>query len=68
MINERTATTTVDIIILDINDHVPVFEEQFYQVNVSELEQLNSTVLSLVATDLDEVSHSDKRLNVIIAL
>lgn len=55
MSSDSTVSATVDIIILDINDHLPLFEQPFYQVNVSELAEINSTVATLRATDSDEV-------------
>lgn len=50
-----SASTTVMITILDINDHVPLFDMASYQVNVSELTQVNSTIVTLMASDRDEV-------------
>ena len=55
MSSDSTASATVNITILDINDHLPLFEESFYQVNISELAEINSTVAILMATDRDEV-------------
>ena len=55
MSSPRTASAEVVIRILDINDHVPIFDMPFYQVNISELTPINSTVLTLMASDLDQV-------------
>ncbi|XP_064117207.1 neural-cadherin-like isoform X1 [Macrobrachium nipponense] len=41
----------------DKNDHPPFFERNFYEVEVDEDEAINQTILSLNATDLDEVSY-----------
>ncbi|XP_066938449.1 neural-cadherin-like isoform X1 [Macrobrachium rosenbergii] len=40
----------------DKNDHPPFFEHNLYEVEVDEDEAINQTILSLNATDLDEVS------------
>ena len=55
MSSDSTASATVNITILDINDHLPLFEQPFYQVNISELTEINRTVAILMATDRDEV-------------
>ena len=47
----------VNITVLDINDHIPSFEMQRYQVNVSENAEVNDTLIHVVANDHDEVSH-----------
>lgn len=49
------AFATVTISVLDINDHIPTFEQQIYLVNVSELAQINDSVIELTAFDRDEV-------------
>lgn len=49
------AITQVEITILDINDHIPSFDEPLYVVNVSELAAINSTVVQLTAFDRDQV-------------
>ncbi|XP_068201441.1 neural-cadherin-like isoform X2 [Palaemon carinicauda] len=41
----------------DKNDHSPFFERNFYEVEIDEDEAINQTILSLNATDLDEVSY-----------
>uniref|UniRef100_A0A8B9X8Z2 Protocadherin Fat 4 n=1 Tax=Bos mutus grunniens TaxID=30521 RepID=A0A8B9X8Z2_BOSMU len=55
----RTDTSTVSIVLLDINDFVPIFELSPYSVNVPEnLGTLPRTVLQVVARDDDQGSNS----------
>ena len=49
-------TTQVNISILDINDHIPMFDMQEYEVNVSESTQVNTSIITLIARDRDEVT------------
>jgi hypothetical protein len=49
------ATATVRITIQDINDHIPTFEMEVYEVNATESSLVNTTIVSLVARDRDEV-------------
>ena len=49
-------TTQVNISILDINDHIPMFDMQEYEVNVSESTQVNTSIVTLIARDPDEVT------------
>ena len=43
----------VQIFILDDNDHDPVFEENFYKVNIPEDARSGTRVLSVFAQDKD---------------
>ncbi|KAF4011869.1 hypothetical protein G4228_003419 [Cervus hanglu yarkandensis] len=55
----RTDTSTVSIVLLDVNDFVPIFELSPYSVNVPEnLGTLPRTVLQVVARDDDQGSNS----------
>ncbi|XP_030896849.1 protocadherin Fat 4 [Leptonychotes weddellii] len=55
----RIDTTTVSIVLLDINDFVPMFELSPYSVNVPEnLGTLPRTILQVVARDDDQGSNS----------
>lgn len=55
MSSTKRTFTTVEIVILDINDHIPQFDSVSYQVNISEVAAINSSVVSLMVTDSDEV-------------
>ncbi|XP_014378445.1 protocadherin Fat 4 [Alligator sinensis] len=51
----RTDTTTVNIVLMDINDFIPTFELSPYSVNVPEnLETLPKVILQVVARDDDQ--------------
>ncbi|XP_040330360.1 protocadherin Fat 4 isoform X2 [Herpailurus yagouaroundi] len=57
--NPRTDTCTVSIVLLDINDFVPMFELSPYSVNVPEnLGTLPRTILQVVARDDDQGPNS----------
>ncbi|XP_044911825.1 protocadherin Fat 4 isoform X2 [Felis catus] len=57
--NPRTDTSTVSIVLLDINDFVPMFELSPYSVNVPEnLGTLPRTILQVVARDDDQGPNS----------
>ena len=56
---EMTATTTVQISVEDVNDHVPVFEESSYKTQVKESVSVGSTVITVRATDLDTGKNAD---------
>ena len=43
----------------DVNDHVPRFEESFYQTEVKESVSVGSTVITVRATDLDTGKNAD---------
>ncbi|XP_059052501.1 protocadherin-like wing polarity protein stan [Achroia grisella] len=49
----RSGTTTLQINVLDCNDHSPVFEMQQYEASVREGASAGTTVLTLKATDQD---------------
>ncbi|XP_042668130.1 protocadherin Fat 4 [Centrocercus urophasianus] len=51
----RTDTTTVNIVLKDVNDYIPTFELSPYNVNVPEnLETLPKVILQVVARDDDQ--------------
>ncbi|KAM4834271.1 protocadherin Fat 4 [Thomomys bottae] len=55
----RSDTSTVRVLLLDVNDFVPVFELSPYSVNVPEnLDTLPRTILQVVATDHDQGQNS----------
>ncbi|XP_030644108.1 LOW QUALITY PROTEIN: protocadherin-23 [Chanos chanos] len=48
-----SSVTSVDITVVDANDHSPVFEQSSYQLSVSEDAPVGSTLLTLLAEDRD---------------
>ncbi|XP_059845912.1 protocadherin gamma-A10-like [Hypanus sabinus] len=56
---ERSGTARITIDIMDVNDNVPVFEKSMYSVNLMENVLLNSLVIKLNATDLDEGTNGE---------
>ncbi|XP_059410729.1 protocadherin Fat 1-like isoform X3 [Carassius carassius] len=50
----RSATTTMDISVTDINDNAPIFPEQQYETAVSEHAEVGTNVIDLMATDKDD--------------
>uniref|UniRef100_A0A8C5QUW0 Cadherin domain-containing protein n=1 Tax=Leptobrachium leishanense TaxID=445787 RepID=A0A8C5QUW0_9ANUR len=55
----RSGSTQVTVIVLDINDNGPVFDQSRYKVSVLENTALNTVVIKLNATDLDEGSNGE---------
>ncbi|XP_041101476.1 neural-cadherin-like [Polyodon spathula] len=49
-----TGTGTASILVSDINDHAPVFTQRMYTASVTENLEINSEVLVVSATDMDE--------------
>ncbi|KAL4230018.1 hypothetical protein ACF0H5_010405 [Mactra antiquata] len=49
----KSGILTVDVIVTDVNDNKPKFDEQIYNVSVEEGTSFGTTVLSVHATDLD---------------
>jgi len=43
----RWSTVSVKVTLEDINDHVPIFDEQFYTVAVTEGAAVNSVILTV---------------------
>ncbi|XP_044136924.1 protocadherin gamma-C5-like isoform X19 [Bufo gargarizans] len=50
----RSGSTQISVLVLDINDNSPVFYQSKYKISVPENIQLNTTILRVNATDLDE--------------
>ena len=48
-----TASTTVNIVVVDVNDNPPRFEQAVYNVDIEENRQSNSQVIVVRATDPD---------------
>ncbi len=55
----RTASTTLQINIVDENDHVPVFEHGNYEASLKESAPVGTTVLTVRATDHDSGLNAD---------
>ncbi|XP_039987657.1 protocadherin-16 [Xiphias gladius] len=53
-----SSTTTVELIVLDINDHSPQFQSSSYTADVSEDVPIGSLVLEVKAIDLDQGPNS----------
>ncbi|XP_072204715.1 protocadherin beta-4-like [Excalfactoria chinensis] len=50
----RSGTTQIHIIVLDVNDNVPVFTQKLYVGQILETAPVGTVVLRVVATDVDE--------------
>ena len=60
-----TATAQLDISILDVNDHPPMFDSQIYAVPIPELADIGTRIYTLEASDLDIDSNSNLTFNII---
>ncbi|XP_075711690.1 protocadherin gamma-B1-like [Rhinoderma darwinii] len=50
----RSGTAVIQIIVTDVNDNFPVFSQEVYKVSVEENIPVNTTVITVNATDRDE--------------
>ncbi|XP_042573254.1 protocadherin Fat 1-like isoform X3 [Cyprinus carpio] len=50
----RSATTTLDISVTDINDNAPIFSKQQYEATVSEHAEVGTNIIDIMATDKDD--------------
>ncbi|XP_036097844.1 protocadherin gamma-B3-like [Molossus molossus] len=50
----RSCTTQIKVVVADANDNPPVFTQDVYRVTVPENLPVDSSVLTVMATDLDE--------------
>ena len=64
----KFATTTAFIVILDVNDNPPKFEEDSYNSTLSESSDFGTTVVTVTATDEDEVRCKTKLLSSLIIM
>ncbi|XP_037657950.1 protocadherin beta-18-like [Choloepus didactylus] len=55
----RSGTAVIRIMVLDLNDNAPEFEQPVYEVQVPENSPLDSLVVTVSATDLDEGTNGD---------
>ena len=53
-IPQLSSTLQVSVVVEDVNDNAPQFEESYISITISESEPINSTILTLVATDDDD--------------
>lgn len=53
-----SSTATVEVTIMDVNDHSPVFQSSSYTADISEDVPIGSLVLEVKAIDLDQGSNS----------
>lgn len=50
----RSATTSLEISVTDINDNAPIFSKQQYETTVSEHAEVGTNVIDVMATDKDD--------------
>ncbi|XP_077122354.1 protocadherin gamma-C5-like isoform X34 [Ranitomeya variabilis] len=55
----KSGSTQITVNVLDINDNAPVFHQSSYRISVLENIPLNSVIIQLNATDLDEGANGD---------
>lgn len=53
-----SSTTTVEVTVLDVNDHSPQFQSSSYTADISEDVPIGSLVLEVKAVDMDQGSNS----------
>ncbi|KAK7789529.1 hypothetical protein R5R35_000833 [Gryllus longicercus] len=61
----RSGTTTLQINVLDANDHAPVFESNEYEASIRESVSVGSTVVTLRATDQDIGHNADVEYSIL---
>ncbi|ESO94055.1 hypothetical protein LOTGIDRAFT_104487 [Lottia gigantea] len=50
----KNSSTNLRIVVTDVNDNRPTFEKDTYEVNISEDQHVNTTVISIMARDMDQ--------------
>ncbi|XP_039976662.1 protocadherin alpha-8-like [Xiphias gladius] len=55
----RSGTLNVTVIVLDSNDNHPVFSEEVYSVTIPENINADTSVIKVMATDMDEGANGD---------
>ncbi|KAG8579336.1 hypothetical protein GDO81_010821 [Engystomops pustulosus] len=50
----RTGTALLKIIVTDVNDNFPIFSQTVYKVSVNENTPVNTTIITVTSTDMDE--------------
>lgn len=61
----RTGTTTLQVNVLDANDHTPSFEGPEYDASVREGVPVGSTVITVKATDQDTGRNAEVEYSII---
>lgn len=61
----RTGTTTLQVNVLDANDHVPSFEWPEYDASVREGVPVGSTVITVKATDQDTGRNAEVEYSIV---
>ncbi|XP_066572863.1 protocadherin alpha-8-like [Amia ocellicauda] len=56
---QRSGTLNITIIVLDVNDNAPVFDQQKYSVTIQENVAIGTFLIRVNATDLDEGGSGD---------
>ncbi|XP_072001767.1 protocadherin gamma-C5-like isoform X4 [Engystomops pustulosus] len=55
----RSGSTQITVLVLDINDNAPVFDQARYKISIPENIALNTTIIKVNATDLDEGANGE---------
>ncbi|XP_048086722.1 protocadherin beta-15-like isoform X2 [Alosa alosa] len=55
----KSGTVAIHITVLDANDNAPVFSQNVYTVNLSENSPIDTVVVSVSATDIDEGANGE---------
>ncbi|KAG8579339.1 hypothetical protein GDO81_010824, partial [Engystomops pustulosus] len=50
----RSGTALIRVIVTDVNDNFPVFTQSVYKVSINENTPVNTTIITVTSTDLDE--------------
>ncbi|XP_053319423.1 protocadherin gamma-C5-like isoform X22 [Spea bombifrons] len=57
--NPRSGSCQITVIVIDINDNAPVFEQSVYKIHLMENQLFQAVVIDLNATDPDEGSNGE---------
>jgi cadherin EGF LAG seven-pass G-type receptor 1 len=60
----RSGTTTLQVNVLDCNDHSPTFEAEQFEASIREDATIGSTVITLRSTDLDSGKNAEIEYNI----
>ncbi|XP_075066088.1 protocadherin gamma-C5-like isoform X36 [Mixophyes fleayi] len=55
----RSGTSQINVIVMDLNDNAPTFDKSLYKTNLKENAPVNTVLLQLNATDLDEGANGE---------